>query len=91
MLAEQLAGVAIDEVKPGAGLANHGFVSACGVAWLRLFQPMLHVHPGPRTFEDQITHTSLSVCQERNWLLDLDQGRLLKWQAFATTCAAFGC
>jgi hypothetical protein len=56
-LAKQLAVRSTNEMQPTAGLAGHGFISA-----LRIFriwfvrEPMLHVHTGPRTFENDISH-----------------------------------
>jgi hypothetical protein len=55
---DQFPGAPIDEMKPGAGVALHGFIAGRRIARLGFIQPMLHVHPGPGTFEDQITHTA---------------------------------
>jgi hypothetical protein len=56
---EQLAGRSIDEVKPAASLADRGFVAAVRIVRRGIVrQPVLHVHPGPRTFEDDIAHNA---------------------------------
>jgi hypothetical protein len=60
LFAEQPAGRSIDEMKPAAGLANDGFVSALRIV-RRDFVclPMLHVHPGSGAFEDDgVTHSA---------------------------------
>jgi hypothetical protein len=49
----------IDEVKPAASLADRGFVAAVRIVRRGIVrQPVLHVHPGPRTFEDDIAHNA---------------------------------
>jgi hypothetical protein len=75
LLAKQFAGRAIDEMKPAAGNADHGFIVR--IARRGFVQPMLHVHAGARTFEDKIAHSSLEcdacstpgidLCQCRSW------------------------
>src|SRR5947209_12511744 len=57
VFAKQFAGLSVDEMKLGAGLADHALIAAARIARLGFLQPMLHVHPGPGTFEDQIAHT----------------------------------
>jgi hypothetical protein len=42
----------MNEVKPGAGGAGHGLVVIVGRV---LRQPMLHVHAGLRTFEEDVS------------------------------------
>lgn len=56
LLAKQLAAGSIDEMKPAASLADHGFVAAVRIVRIRFVQPMLHVQTGQGTFEDEITH-----------------------------------
>jgi len=57
-VAEQLASLFVDEVKPGTGPTDHGFVGATRIVRIDPFgQPMLHVHAGLRTFEkDESAH-----------------------------------
>jgi hypothetical protein len=46
----------MNEVRLGAGWATHGRVAVFRIFW-RVRQPMLHVHPGLRTFEyDGLSH-----------------------------------
>jgi len=46
-------------MKPATGLAEHRFVGAALIAWDGLLrQPMLHVHAGPGTFEDEVVHAT---------------------------------
>jgi len=55
--AEQFVARPIEEMQPAAGLAVHGFVGAERIVrrgFLR--KPVLHVHAGPWTFEDEVTH-----------------------------------
>lgn len=62
--AKHLAARSIDEVKPAARLAEHGFIGA--VLIFRIWfvrQPVLHVHTGPGTFEDYITHGAGDYCR----------------------------
>lgn len=62
--AKHLAARSIDEVKPAARLALHGFIG--GLLIFRIWfarQPVLHVHTGPRTFEDYITHGAGDYCR----------------------------
>jgi hypothetical protein len=57
LVAKQFAGRSIHEMKPAASLADHGFVGAVRIIRLRFVrQPMLHVHTGPGTFENNIPH-----------------------------------
>jgi hypothetical protein len=57
VLAEQLAARSIDEMKSAAGLAAQGFVAGVRIVWRGFIrQPMLHVHTGPRAFDDDMTH-----------------------------------
>jgi hypothetical protein len=57
LFAEQFAVRSIDEMKPATGLADHGFVAALGIVRCDLIrQPVLHVHSGPGTFEDDVAH-----------------------------------
>lgn len=62
--AKHLAARSIDEVKPAARLALHGFIG--GVRIFRIWfvrQPVLHVQTGPRTLEDYITHGAGDYCR----------------------------
>jgi hypothetical protein len=44
-------------MKPAAGLADHGFVGALRIVRCDFIrQPVLHVHSGPGTFEDDVVH-----------------------------------
>jgi hypothetical protein len=57
LFAEQFAVRSIDEMKPATGLADHGFVAALDIVRCDLIrQPVLHVHSGPGTFEDDVVH-----------------------------------
>ena len=59
--AEQLAARSIEEMKSAASLAVHGFIGAVRIVRCGFVRkPVLHVHAGPRTFEDEVTH---AVCQ----------------------------
>ena len=56
---EQPVARSIDEMKPATGLAEHRFVGAALIAGHGLVrQPMLHVHTGPGTFEDEVAHAT---------------------------------
>ena len=56
-LAEQLAGAAVDEMEPRAGLADHCFIGAMRIVRRHLLgDPVLHVHAGAGTFENDIGH-----------------------------------
>jgi hypothetical protein len=61
LFAEQLAGRSIDEMKPAAGLAGYGFVRTLRIArrWF-VRQPVLHVHSGSGTLEDDVIHGRIS-------------------------------
>jgi len=55
--AEQPVARSIDEMKPATGLAKHRFVGTALIAGHGLVrQPMLHVHAGLGTFEDEVAH-----------------------------------
>jgi hypothetical protein len=57
LFAEQLAARPMDEMKSAAGRAEHRFVSAMRIARCGLVrEPMLHVHAGAGTFEDEVIH-----------------------------------
>jgi hypothetical protein len=56
LFAEQLAGRSIDEMKPAAGLADNGLISELRIVGRGLLRPPMHVHPGYRTFEDEVSH-----------------------------------
>ena len=56
LLAEQFAVHPIDEMKPIAGGADHGFTGGSAIIRLSFVQPMLHVQTSLRTFEDDVTH-----------------------------------
>ncbi len=46
-------------MKPATGLADHGFVSALWIVRCDFIrQPVLHVHSGPGTLEDDVVHFS---------------------------------
>jgi hypothetical protein len=46
-------------MKPAAGLAEYRFVGAVRIAGSGLVgEPMLHVHAGSGTFENEISHRS---------------------------------
>jgi hypothetical protein len=64
-LAQQFATRPVDEMKPAAGLAEYGFIGAvrtvrCGF----IREPVLHVHAGTGTFEEEAIHP---VCQSSDW------------------------
>jgi hypothetical protein len=66
--AEQFAARSIEEMKPAAGLAVHGFMGAERIVRRGFVRkPVLHIHAGPRTFEDEVTHAigSLTTAQRR--------------------------
>jgi hypothetical protein len=59
LLPEQFAVRSIDEMKPATGLTDHGFVAALGIVRCDLIrQPVLHVHSGAGTFEDDVVHVA---------------------------------
>ena len=44
-------------MKPAAGLADHGFIGALRIVRRDVIrQPVLHVHSGPGTFEDDVIY-----------------------------------
>lgn len=51
--ADELACCPTDQVKARASWTRHGFVGVGGISGLRA-QPMLHVHAGLRTLEDDV-------------------------------------
>jgi hypothetical protein len=64
--AEQFAARSIDEMNPTAGLAHHGFVGASGSSGAgSSASPVLHVHTGPGTSEDEIAHGAGSLTPAR--------------------------
>lgn len=57
LFTEQLAARPMDEMKSATGRAQHRFVSAMRIARCGLVrEPMLHVHAGAGTFEDEVIH-----------------------------------
>jgi hypothetical protein len=57
--AEQLAARSIEEMQPATGLAVHGFVGAERIVRRGFVRkPVLHIHAGPWTFEDEVTHAA---------------------------------
>jgi hypothetical protein len=56
LLAKQLAGRPIDEMKPAAGLADNGFIRALRFFGRDLVRPPMHVHPAQGTFENEVGH-----------------------------------
>src|ERR1700694_4149913 len=70
ILAKQLAARSIDEMQPAASLADHGFVAGVRIAPFGFVsQPMLHVHTGAGTFEDEIIHRDVSLTSARSRVL----------------------
>jgi hypothetical protein len=61
-------------MKPGTGLASHGFVGAVRITRLGLLQPVLHVQSRPGTFEDDISHEWGRIGKAARLDHDLDQG-----------------
>ncbi len=50
LLAQQLAGFGVNEMKPGAGGAGEGLVNVFGIIIIKhVCQPMMHVHASLRT------------------------------------------
>jgi hypothetical protein len=58
LLPGQFAARSVDEMKPAAGLADHGVAGRGRIFRLRIVQPMLHVQAGVWTFENDITQKS---------------------------------
>ena len=61
-------------MKPAAGLADDGFVSALRIAghdFVRL--PMLHALSGSGTFEDEVSHSRRNLTDRRDFSFDPGQ------------------
>jgi hypothetical protein len=64
-LAQQFVARPIDEMKPAAGLAEYRFIGAVWTVRCAIIrEPVLHVHAGPGTFEDEAIHP---VYQSNDW------------------------
>lgn len=61
VLAEQLACPSVDEVQPRAGFAYDGLIRTDRLAGDSVVQPVLYVHPGSGTSEDEVVVHGLSV------------------------------
>ena len=61
-----ICGSIIDEMKPAAGLAMHRFVGAGRIARRGFVRkPVLHIHAGPGTLEDEVGHMAFSLTTMR--------------------------
>lgn len=68
---QQLAARSVDEMKAAAGLADHSFVIGGGIVRSGIVsQPVLHVHTGARTFEDNMTHKFDILASKKFFCLD---------------------
>jgi hypothetical protein len=51
-------------MKPAAGLTDHGVMAGVRIVKRGVFrQPVLHIQTGAWTFEDEMSHTSVSLTQ----------------------------
>lgn len=74
LFAEHLAVRPVDKMKPGTRLADHGFVGGLTIVRCGVFRhPVLHVHPGSRTFEYDVAHLSRMLASSINFVFVPDQ------------------
>ena len=74
--AEQPVARSIDEMKPATGLAKHRFVGTALIAGHGLVRlPMLDVHAGLGTLEDEVAHATCQSDDCTAFRLDLCQFR----------------
>ena len=56
-------------MEAAAGLADHGFVTGVRIVSGLVRQPVLHVHAGPRTFENEVGHRPANLGPARLFAL----------------------